>query len=103
MYFYVKDFVGRKVRIYPVYDYPVLMNPSQVCLSGEPGARCSSSTLNPFYIVECIAEWENYPLNKLSRRCAIPKLQKNNRYTSDIIHNVIYPKYKHYKTISHRN
>ena len=61
---------------------------------------------NPFYFVECIAQWERYPLRKLSPKCfRVPQGggRQDHTHTLDIIHDVIYPRYLHYKTISHRN
>lgn len=61
---------------------------------------------NPFYFVECIAQWERYPLRKLSPKCfRVPQGggRQDHTHTLDIIHDLIYPRYLHYKTISHRN
>ena len=75
---------------------------------------------DPFYFVECISQWEYYKLNQLSSKCRrkmkeIPRVIKERSwgrenkippvdiYPLDIIHDVIYPRYLHYKTISHRN
>ena len=85
---------------------------------------------DPFYFVECIAQWEYYKLNQLSSKCR-RKMRERPRvirafsirtqthgssrsasrrdhsepnediYPLDIIHDVIYPRYLHYKTISH--
>ena len=63
--------------------------------------------LNPFYFVECIAQWERYPLRKLSPKCfRVPQNwggRQDHTHTLDIIHDLIYPRYLHYKTISYRN
>ena len=62
---------------------------------------------NPFYFVECIAQWERYPLHKLSPKCfRVPQNEggrQDHTHTLDIIHDLIYPRYLHYKTISYRN
>ena len=64
--------------------------------------------INPFYIIDCIYEWERFPLNELSTKC----LPYHSGIMSDgqgqihshsrtIIQNIIYPRYLHYKTIRH--
>ena len=68
-------------------------------LSQRTSQHHTDHRLNPFYIIECIYEWERAPLNELSDKClpyhsvlkAIPQYS--------IIKNIIYPRYLHYKTI----
>ena len=56
--------------------------------------------VNPFYIVDCIAQWERFTLNKLSPKC-FKKPINSYRHSFDIIHDIIYPRYMYIKLISH--
>ena len=61
--------------------------------------------LNPFYIIDCISQWERFTLNKLSPKCFRPphNAHANQMHTHslDIIHDIIYPRYLYIKLISH--
>ena len=64
-----------------------------------------SNDINPFYVVDCIAQWERNRLNELSPKCFRLPQNRGGRqlhtHSLDIIHDVIYPRYLHYKTISY--
>jgi len=71
-------------------------------LSQRTSQHHTDYRLNPFYIIDCIYEWERFRLNDLSEKCLPYHVTaSSDRIHLDIIKDIIYPRYLHYKTIRH--
>ena len=105
--FYVEDQTKNMIKLN--INELHLEKPIYVYISAVTPAKPQEYTMsiNPFCIVNCIAQWERYTLNKLSRKCFRPPHNahagQHHTHSLDIILDIIYPRYLHYKLISYNN